>query len=320
MALIFNTHRGLLAIVCITALINPGLSQLATCDFFLTLEGHYSSLDLAQYDIVTGKSLCAQGSASAAGRGVTMAEFIVSTDAQIEAASRSYFDGANLSNGFNTTDMIILDIELPVHQQDMVDLNATIFPLWVEGFKRRVDVARRLLPYATLGIYGVVVDDCRTNATCLARLVGAYQQAAKLGMYDAADVFCPRLYPTPTWTPAEAAAIAQVTFGCTAAIVRSDGTSVPVAPFLSYFTIPGNFPVAADVAHAQLSALQDVLRNPPPCPGVPTQRTQTELHSIHYWAGDDNATMAIPWFTSVQPAAPCMKTAATVQTGNKQLG
>ena len=196
-------------------------------------------------------------------------------------------------------------------QQDARLLNASAFAAWAAALKMRVDVARRLLPRATLGMYGVVVDFCLPgNTSCWAELMrGSYWRLASAGVYDAIDVLSPRFYVAASWSVGLAANRSAEILACTFTIRRRDGSPLPVSPYMSYLTFPELVPEAVDLAHAQLAAIQSCIATPVPCPADPKLApAAASLHSVQFWAGHDNASLAIPWFSRVQPRPPaCTK-------------
>ncbi len=180
-----------------------------------------------------------------------------------------------------TTDLIVLDMEKPVHprhigQYPVSDHAGVDQREIIEAFKIRTEVAREMLPNAALSLYGVIVPDPQArNSDAFHESWRGYVRAGAMGMYDHVDFLSPVLYVR--WGPSDGSKYdtidAYTRMGVE--LTRRLPRVKPLVPLLNLRVSNGNSNhdsefVSFDVARAQL----DYLRSLP----------DSVVRRIVYWA------------------------------------
>ena len=163
---------------------------------------------------------------------------------EVEAQIQKFLD-KHPDVSSQTNALVVMDIEKPfpsgLHRQPP-RTQARL----VRAFATRAEAARRKLPNARLGFYGTLVPDSRgreSDTEYVARKA-ALVRAGKCGMFDDVDVLVPVAYPRfgPTdgaaWDTYEPYTRLAVTGS--REIRRSDGSTLPVVPFLTVSVANGN--------------------------------------------------------------------------------
>ncbi len=99
------------------------------------------------------------------------------------------------NNNLDTNAVVMLDIETPMTPSVLGTITDTLLmdSMITYGFKRRIDIARKILPNARLGMYGIIIPYA-TGVIPPGQLKGLLR-AKQLGMFDSLDFICPVLYP-----------------------------------------------------------------------------------------------------------------------------
>jgi hypothetical protein len=166
----------------------------ATCTFyFIQNNTDTPAIDLSRLKISAGTNVT--GMYLKSGKGTSINNFIHASDSSIENAIRTGIN-AKFNYNLDTNALVLLDMEYPVPLKSLIDsipdslLRDSVIKY---GFKRRIEIARKVLPNAYLGLYGVVVPSGQgsISSTQLRGLLLAKQ----IGMFDSLDFICPVLYP-----------------------------------------------------------------------------------------------------------------------------
>ena len=185
--------------------------------------------------------------------------------------------------GAGTSNLVILDLERPVQYNDLYLHNDSVLTALVAAIRRRVQIARRVLPNAEVALYD---GHAKNNAT----IIEGYQRAARLGLWDDVDYLIPVLY-LPIQPPASSIALspaeaANFTADLLAATVAgktsSRGEALPMAPLLSWLYFPWYCAVPYDVTRAVLATLERLSSDYP-------------IPIVHLWSGKDNETSHAVW-------------------------
>jgi hypothetical protein len=144
-----------------------------------------------------------------------------------------------------TKALVIMDIEKPFPSGFHRHPPRTRARL-VRAFATRAEAARRKLPNAKLGFYGTLVPDARgrqDDKEYVARKQ-ALVKAGECGMFDEVDFLVPVAYPR--FGPTDGAAwntyepYTRLAIEGSRELRRSDGSSLPVVPFLTVSVANGN--------------------------------------------------------------------------------
>ena len=176
----------------------------------------------------------------------TINDFISRTEQQIQNQLLTYIFQQPLD--FATTDIVMLDIEAPIQPNDWGNpIHDAYRDDYLLAVKRRIEVARALLPDARLSLYAVVVPNAagdNDSPTWLQNSWSGYTRAAELGVYDSLDLLSPHLYAA--WGPDDASfwmtTIPDYTrMGIERAEVleKTTGETLPLAPLLSFYNYNG---------------------------------------------------------------------------------
>ncbi len=213
----------------------------ASLDIRLVLQNASATLDLKAAG-VGAQARSIGGSALASGKSdkddaTAIADFLAASDDDI----RKRFEAYLKKNGLDaqSAEWIVLDMEHPVHPSDIgqAEHDANRDKI-IDAFKRRIAIARAMLPKAKLSLYGVVVGDSRglvENEGFKTSMKG-YQRAAELGMFDTLDYLTPVIYQR--WGPDDRnyktlEEYTRQTVKASATVRRKDGSAIPLAPLLS---------------------------------------------------------------------------------------
>jgi hypothetical protein len=181
---------------------------------------------------------------SVGNRGIPDLEAFVNVErSEVEDQIQKFLD-RNPDVSTLTKGRLVMDIEKPfpsgLHRQTP-RMRARL----VKAFATRAEAARRKFPNAKLGFYGTLVPDSRGRETTeyIARK-GALVKAGECGMFDEVDFLIPVVYPR--WGPTDAAGwetyepYTHKAIEGSREIRRSDGSSLPVLPFLTVSVSNGN--------------------------------------------------------------------------------
>lgn len=254
------------------------------CDIRFSLQSRYATaIDLSAFG-VTNNTVTISGVALLAPNEITVSDFIAKTDAEIRAALENHL----LSRGIHsdTNHLIVIDIEPRDASMDPARaFSPASLHLWegdprqeqiIEGYKRRIAVAREVLPRAKLCLYQVIAPlDKGRDTPGFQRRMHAYRRAGELGMYDRLDYISPSLYihygPNDvdpergiTLDTIYAWLEAQTRQGIEASLTltRSNGAHIPLAPFLSFWVFnpssaDNRKPISDEIMRRQLRMLQE---------------------------------------------------------------
>jgi hypothetical protein len=245
----------------------------ASCDYRLVEETKYTSFNLSALGLnERGRSLCANGFYSGTlGPPQTLDDFLAQSEGYIRNETLKLI--TKLAGGNETNDLVILDLESPLHYNDLWHYNDSRLQSVVSAVRMRVRVVRGLVPRARLALYGQTAQD---NATVAA----GYARAARLGMWDAVDYLVPVLYLGSD--NENATHLAELRLRATAAITTSRGAHIPMAPLLSWVHFPSGCAAPYKQTHDVLDTIRRLRAVLPPQPNP--------LPIVHLWSGKDNET------------------------------
>jgi hypothetical protein len=169
--------------------------------------------------------------------------FLDKTPSEVERRIQSFLNRHPEVRG-KTTAIVIMEIEDPHPRDFHLHPPATQRRL-SDAFAIRAAAARVKFPNAKLGFYGTLIPDSQgraKNKTYQARK-RALIRAGKRGMFEQIDCLIPVAYPRfgPTdrgWTTYEA--YTRLAIAGSRELERSDGSSLPVIPLLTYSVMNGN--------------------------------------------------------------------------------
>ena len=165
----------------------------------LALQNQYTSHPVSCWGVESG-AWTIQGYALKASKNMTVQEFVDTTEEQIQSQLLAYISSTNGLHGL-TTDILVLDIEHPVHPKDWgkyyekpFDSNVSFEEL-IDAFELRIDVARNLFPNAKIALYGVVVPHPKgVYSPMWSTRWEGYLEAGTEGVYDDLDYLVPVVY------------------------------------------------------------------------------------------------------------------------------
>jgi len=168
-----------------------------TCDVRLTLQGYYPQWNSNEVGIdLTGKGIVFHGSSLEANFGDSIDDFLSYTESDIRISLRNYIQNRGIDP--LTDDLIILDIEHPIHPSDIWTFEND--PVYnqidiINNFAIRIRVAREELPNAKIAVYLSPLDKVgdRNSAITINRMRG-FRTAGQFGMFDYADYIIPVMY------------------------------------------------------------------------------------------------------------------------------
>ena len=270
---------GLLATVLrLGAVAVAGAGAGLPCEYWLVEEsdaGDYSKLDVAALGFQTNRSVCANADDAAAGKGVSLQQFLAFTRPQIKRSMAARLL-PKVRGGAAATGLVILDIESPpsVHPRRYGELNATTLAAVVQATLLRLQVARELLPAAQLALYATPV-----NSTPAA--IAGYRKAGKMGLWDAVDVLIPVLYTGPSMHGQSLAASVSSRLDAALQIRPQSGRALPLVPILSWRMF-GAGPHAS--CAVELRTLHDDLDDIAAWDAAHPGR----IAALQWWSGTDN--------------------------------
>jgi hypothetical protein len=186
---------------------------------------------------ISNRAWTMSGYAVRAGRNDTLEEFLSYSASQIRNRLKKYLTDKPALNS-KTEDLIILDIEYPVHPRKLGQHEGAQLAQIVEAFKTRIKIVRQKFPKAKLSMYGVIVpistgDSSNAN---FKKMMEGYIQAGHLGMFDDLDYLSPSLYLR--FAPGEKmynyiAAYTQQGLDASRDIRTSKGMQLPLVPMLT---------------------------------------------------------------------------------------
>lgn len=291
-----------------TALCVYGVAASACPNVAMTLESSESHMALAPFGIRTNETWCANGYAVVCPQGMSLEKWLNVSGAQVQTTFAEYLATQNVSSAFGG--VFTLDMESPVGLKNLWRYSATNQSRIAKAIRMRIEVAKRLLPNAAIGVYGIIVVECATNpvnVTCWQAQVGALQRAATVdGMLDQADALVPVWYTGAGMASADIYQRARASLAC----VMFLGPALLATPFLSYETFPQGTPMDPLVGRqlAQLASNGSVTSLD--CPAHPHygltpsqpqhQPRDARQPLVQFWAGCDNSSFAIPWFSEAR--------------------
>lgn len=240
-----------------------------TCDIRFSLQGRYVSepdlsTDLSVFG-VTNNAITIHGAALEAAE-ITVEEFTRSDRSDINRTLRGYLRTHGIDP--DTDHLVVLDMEpkdpTEPHPEDPSRLERLFHPKdlgtfegdprqndIIQGFIRRIEVARDVMPNAKLGLYQVVapMGKGQYNESFRDRMQG-YRRAGELGMYDQVDYIVPVLYTRfgscdvtdrddletiQGWSEA----LTRQGIEESRTLTRTSGGNIPLVPYLSFWVFNG---------------------------------------------------------------------------------
>ena len=262
----------------------PTCAGARTCDYRVVEEATYSAFNLTALGLNGSTSIAMNGDFSGAhGRAQSIQSFVAQSEAYVRNLAVTGI-APKVHDGVNTTDMITLDIELPVDWKLMARgcagcWNDTLASAVADALAMRIKVAHDVFPHATIALYGITHNTKVGSAS-----LGGYERAASLGAFDALDFMVPVLYLGPGMN---ASAHTHDALTSASTLRTRDGRAIPMAPFLSWIYF-GNgeearcaVPTSATLAIiAVIEALNGELE-PQPLP----------IPIVSFWFGSDVDTV-----------------------------
>lgn len=188
------------------------------------------------------------------GQNTTVEQFLAWTQSDVEDELESYLADINSGPSIildpNTSDILVLDIEHPIHPKDWGKYydEKGVVKFWnlMNGFKIRIAAAREIFPNAQLGLYGVVVPMSKggTGGPWPSRLNG-YESAGTLGVYDGLDYLIPVVYSRWSYENGEIfqAGIERMVsqaIDTAGSLLNSSGEETPVFPLTNFYIANGS--------------------------------------------------------------------------------
>ena len=248
------------------------------CEYWLVEEsdaGDYSKLDVAALGFQTNRSVCANADDAAAGKGVSLQQFLAFSRPEIKRSMAARLL-PKVRGGAAATGLVILDIESPpsVHPRRYGELNATTLAAVVKATLLRLQVARELLPAAQLALYATPV-----NSTPAA--IAGYRKAGAMGLWDAVDVLIPVLYTGPGMHGQSLATSVSSRLDAALQIRPQSGRALPLLPILSWRMFgAGPHASCAVELHNLHDDLDDIAAWDAAHPG--------RIAALQWWSGTDD--------------------------------
>ena len=252
------------------------------CDIRFSLQGRYTSVtDLSGFG-VTNDAVTIGGDAFLAPSRTTVSGFIAKTESEIRRALEGYLRRKGIDA--NTKHLVVIDIEPHDTSTDPPrDFSPMALGTWegdprqnqiIEGYRKRIEVARSVLLNARLGLFQVIAPVARgeDNPRFQQRMRG-YQRAGQLGMYDQLDYLSPSLYAH--FTPNDVDPVRGITLDIVHAwieartrqgikssllLTRTNGKHISLAPFLTFWgrrIMDERFAISPEIMRLQLRILQE---------------------------------------------------------------
>jgi hypothetical protein len=176
--------------------------QTACCHFSYATEHSYSSVKLDR--VQTRDTWYLNGDTIGCGHNYSIEAFVAMSEDELRRRLHEYMAhgyGQNMSDGFDTTNALILDVEAPVGLKLLGRLlsaerrtNSTSFSSVVAAFVRRAKVVQHAFPYAKIGFYGSPNAPDSYADEKYAEFRAGLLEAARRGLFSSADFLLPVLY------------------------------------------------------------------------------------------------------------------------------
>ena len=174
--------------------------------------------------VTTNDTININGEHLGSGNGVPLDAFLAQDAAHVEELVRTSVLPFVLG-GTRTTSLLVIDIEAPARPDALWSFNSTLLRRVVSALQLRVTVLRRVFPRAAISMYGA------PTRLRISQADAGYQRASALGLFDDVDYTTPSLYLSPGQ---DAANVTRQVLHVARSIRKSNGTEVPLAPFLSW--------------------------------------------------------------------------------------
>ncbi len=266
----------------------------STCEIILLRQQQASELDLAHLGISTN-GVSGSSYWFSAPKNITVKEFI----AVDNVAIRRQLNKQLKTRGVSGSVRLLIDIEKPVHPKDFSSYRRKhgeeAFKSLIAAFKRRVDIARDLLPDARIGIYGIPTPTSReSDATSLASQISGIQAAADIGLLDSVDDIYPTLYLRygvgDRDYKSKIARMTRAGIESALTIHRADGSTPGVIPLFSSRIFNGGSKNHKEVAPIELARMQ-----------LEIAQSIDGVDAIAYWTAADNEEL-LHWLEQLHPA------------------
>jgi hypothetical protein len=256
----------------------------------LVLQQKKSALPLSNYGVQNG-GFVINGGWLKAGIDTVQDEsiFYDATALDIEEGLRSFFTSHPELGDTDTTEIVILDIESPVHPRtihQLLDTDQAKFDATVAGYILRAAVARTVLPQAELGVYFTFTGPLSGTAddAYWADQREAWRIIAERGLFDHLDLLVPVFYlrygPTDTRYDRYGDHIRLgVDDGRT--YRRTDGTALPLFPLGSFRVYNGGSNHSGELALDFDPTLDDT------CGLYAAIMADKQVARFGYWDGGD---------------------------------
>ena len=203
-------------------------------------------------------------------------DFLRRSVTEVRANIERWLENHSAVSG-QTTGIVIMDIEHP-YPKNLYTYDPSPGGLQdqvIDAFATRAEAARQVFPNATLGFFGTLVPDPRgrADATKYKASKAALVRAGQRGMFDHVDCLVPVVYPhfvpndVKRWNTY--AAYTRLAITGSRDLSKSDGTKLPVIPFLTCwianatskhaYDVLLDLPVLPDPLDATLGVQFDVL-------------------------------------------------------------
>ena len=249
------------------------------CDGYWLVEesdaGDYSKLNVSSLGFQTNRSVCTNADDSLAGKSVTLAEYLEAKHSDVTKSIKENLL-PHVRGGAATMDLVIQDLESPkgIHPRLYGELNDTQLAKVVQATRLRIQVARELMPNASLALYATAVNASSSAIT-------GYRRAAKLGLWDQLTHLIPVLYTGPNMHGSGLQASVKERLDASIAIVPSDGRKLPLAPVLSWRMFGAGRDADCAVSPANLASdLADIREWDAAHPG--------RIQALQWWSGTDH--------------------------------
>jgi hypothetical protein len=211
------------------------------CDVSYAPQRSYTSLDLSEQRVDTCSTWYMNGDGGESSS--SLATFIAQNASTTRAVLEHYVthgQGNAILNGFNTTNLIIFDVESAVPLKklgtwlaDEIANGSTVFKSIVAAYKLRVAVAKSVFPRAKFAFYGSPgqPDSFASENWTLAE--EGYLTAAAAGIFDDVDYLLAVQYfganvSEPAHEEHMFGTIVNKTIGLARRLKRSTGASIPI--------------------------------------------------------------------------------------------
>jgi hypothetical protein len=269
------------------------------CEIVVLRQRQPSKLDLVGLGVST-RGVSGSSYWFSAPKGISVDDFIsVSNDEVRKTLKRQL-----LAHGVNGNIRLMIDIENPVHPKHftryMSRHGEKAFSQLIAAFKRRVDIARELLPEARIGIYGMPTPTSSDrNAARLSKQMSGIQAAANMGLLDSVDDIYPTLYlrfgPDDRKYKVYIEEMTRSGIESAMKVRRADGSAPGVVPLFSYKIFNGGSANHREIAPVELGRLQWKI----------AQSTKG-ISAIAYWIARDEIEFKL-WLEALDPAASSCK-------------